>query len=64
MTMKKMLFTTHWTPVEVHNMLDFLTELQEVIKTHYAKELDEFYREIYSEERYEHIEIEDDQIPF
>lgn len=64
MTMKKMLFTTHWTPVEVHTMLDFLTEIQEVIKSHYAAELDEFYREIYVEERHERFDVEDDQIPF
>ena len=56
--------TVSRTPVEVHTMLDFLTEIQEVIKSHYAAELDEFYREIYVEKRHEHFGIEDDQIPF
>ena len=64
MTMTKMLLTTHWTPVEVHNMLDFLSELQEVIKTNYAEELEEFYREIYVDHRHDRFDFIDDEIPF
>ena len=44
MTMRKILLTTYWTASEVHNVLEFLSELKTVIKVNYADELNEFYR--------------------
>ena len=64
MTMRKMRLTTYWTASEVHNVLEFLTELQATIKVNYADELDAFYREIANEEQQEHFDFEDDVIPF
>ena len=64
MTMRKMLLTTYWTASEVHNVLDFLTELQTVIKVNYADELEQFYREIAIEEQQDFFDFEDDTIPF
>ena len=64
MTMRKMHLTTYWTANEAHNVLEFLTELQAVIKINYADELNEFYREISSEEQQELFDFEDDAIPF
>jgi hypothetical protein len=64
MTMKKMLLTAHWTANEVHNVLEFLTELQVAIQVNFADELNEFYREIATEEQQEPFDFEDDIIPF
>jgi len=62
--MRKMHLTTYWTANEVHNVLEFLTELQAVIQVNYADELDHFYREIVNEEGQERFDFEDDPIPF
>jgi len=64
MTMRKILLTTYWTASDVHNVLEFLTELQETIKVNYADELSEFYREMANEEQHELFDFEDDAIPF
>ena len=64
MTMRKILLTTYWTASEVHNVLEFLSELKTVIKVNYADELNEFYREISNEEQQELFDFEDDAIPF
>ena len=64
MTMKKMQLTTYWTASEVHNVLEFLAELQETIKMNYADELNAFYQDITNEERQERFDFEDDEIPF
>lgn len=64
MTMTKMYLTTYWTASEAHTVLEFLTELQTIIKVNYADELNEFYREIANEEQQEPFDFEDDAIPF
>lgn len=64
MTMRKMLLTTYWSPSEVHNVLEFLTELQTVIKVNYADELEQYYRDIAIEEQQDFFDFEDDVIPF
>lgn len=64
MAMKKMLLTTYWSPSEVHNVLEFLNELQAVIKVNYANELDQFYRESTNEDQQKFFGFEDDIIPF
>ena len=64
MTMRKILLTTYWTASEVHNVLEFLAELQTTIKVNYADELNEFYRETDNEEQQELFDVEDDAIPF
>ena len=64
MTMRKIRLTTYWTPSEVHNVLEFLGELQATIKVNYADELNEFYRGIANEEQQEYFDFEDDAIPF
>lgn len=62
--MRKILLTTYWTASEVHNVLEFLAELQTTIKVNYADELNEFYRETDNEEQQELFDVEDDAIPF
>lgn len=64
MTMRKILLTTYWTPSEVHNVLEFLAELQTTIKVNYSDELDGFYREIANQEQKQHVDFEDDEITF
>lgn len=64
MTMKKLLLTTHWSPNEVCNVLELLTELQEVIKTNYHDEIDAFYKDIAEQEQQEAFDLKDDIIPF
>ncbi len=46
MSMRKMLFTAHWTPSEVDHLLDFLAGLQEMIKANYAEELEGYYQQL------------------
>jgi 4-hydroxyphenylpyruvate dioxygenase-like putative hemolysin len=62
--MRKILLTTYRTPSEVHNVLEFLAELQTTIKVNYADELNEFYREIANQEKQEYFDFEDDVMPF
>jgi len=64
MTMKKIVLTTHWSPEEVYDIVQFLAELRETITHNYAAELDEFYRDTHIERQYENLEFEDDIIPF
>ena len=64
MTMRKMRLTTYWTASEAHNALEFLAELQTVIKINYADELEEFYHDIANEEQQDAFDFEDDVIPF
>ena len=67
MTMKKMLFTAHWTPEEVNTILNFLEGLQSMIETNYAAELENFYQEITqyaNSNHHEGYDFIDDEIPF
>ena len=64
MSMKKMLLTTHWSPEEAYDTLEFLTELCQVIRVNYAEELDEYHRQTCIEQQYERLKSEEDIIPF
>ena len=67
MTMRNMLFTAHWTPAEVDSLLNFLADLQGMIETHYAEELQAFYQEITQRDgnhHHDYCDFVDDDIPF
>lgn len=61
--MKTIHLPTHWSASDVNNVLEFLTELQAVIQTHYEDELHECHQDIINEEQ-QCFDFDDDFIHF
>ena len=64
MTMKTLRLSTHWTGSDVYQVLELLSQLEVSIKTHYAEELNEFYREMTIEADKDPLDFFNDDIPF
>lgn len=62
MTMKKVLFTTYWSPQEAQSILFFLDERRDTLLANYGNEIAEYYRQITHHDI--DFDFEDDTIPF
>lgn len=64
--MKDITFSTHWSPEQAISMLDYLCQLQETIRQHYAKDIEGFFQEMTEslQNPMEEVFDFDDNIPF
>ena len=62
--MKKIVFTTYWSPEEAQGILLFLDELRETLLAHYGDDIANYHRECQQENKAVDFDVEDDIIHF